>query len=42
MDSGGTGGMNMKMILIIPAVQLLGLAIWKPIGDAAKRGDADD
>lgn len=42
MDFGVTGGMNMKMILIILAVQLLGLAIWKPIGDAAKRGDADD
>lgn len=42
MDSDGTGGNYMKTFLIILAVQLLGLAIWKPIGDAAKRGDADE
>lgn len=32
----------MKTIIIILVVQLLGLVLWKPIGDAAKRGDADD
>lgn len=32
----------MKTILIILAAQLVALAIWKPIGDAAKRGDAHD